>query len=110
MTGVAWTGTGTVSQVEISTDGGRSWQPARFTTEARPGTWRLWEADVAIGSAGEQRLRARATDTAGTRSPSGHAQPGRLWEQLDPRGARRCALKPGGGRDARSRGACWPAC
>ena len=69
VTGVAWTGTGTVSQVEISTDGGRSWQPARFTTEARPGTWRLWEADVAIGSAGEQRLRARATDTSGNTQP-----------------------------------------
>ena len=70
VTGVAWTGAGTVSQVEISSDGGVNWQQARFTSDARPGTWRLWEADVAIRSGGEQRLRARATDSAGTRSPS----------------------------------------
>jgi DMSO/TMAO reductase YedYZ molybdopterin-dependent catalytic subunit len=65
VTGVAWTGTGTVAHVEISSDGGQSWQQARFTTEPRPGAWRLWEADAAIRSAGEQRVRARATDSAG---------------------------------------------
>jgi DMSO/TMAO reductase YedYZ molybdopterin-dependent catalytic subunit len=64
VTGVAWTGTGTVDRVEISSDDGRIWQPARFTTEARPGAWRLWEADAAIQSAGEHHVRARATDTA----------------------------------------------
>jgi DMSO/TMAO reductase YedYZ molybdopterin-dependent catalytic subunit len=69
--GVAWTGAGTVSRVEISTDGGQTWQAARFTTDARPGTWRLWEADVAIRTSGEQRVRARATDSAG------HTQPDR---------------------------------
>jgi sulfite oxidase len=69
VTGVAWTGIGTVAQVEISSDGGRTWQQARFTSEPRPGTWRLWEADVAIRSAGEQRVRARATDTAGNTQP-----------------------------------------
>jgi DMSO/TMAO reductase YedYZ molybdopterin-dependent catalytic subunit len=74
VTGVAWTGTGTVSQVEISSDTGHSWQQARFTTEAQPGTWRLWEADVTIQSAGEHRLRARASDTAGHTQPE-HAAP-----------------------------------
>jgi sulfite oxidase len=69
VTGVAWTGTGTIAQVEISGDDGRTWQPARFTSEPRPGTWRLWEADLAIRSAGEQRVRARATDTAGHTQP-----------------------------------------
>lgn len=69
VTGVAWTGTGTISQVDISGDGGRTWQPGRFTSESRPGTWRLWEADVPFSSAGEQRLRARATDTAGHTQP-----------------------------------------
>jgi DMSO/TMAO reductase YedYZ molybdopterin-dependent catalytic subunit len=74
VTGVAWTGTGTIAQVEISSDGGRTWQQARFTSEPRPGAWRLWEADVAIRSAGEQRVRARATDTAGHTQPE-HASP-----------------------------------
>ena len=69
VTGVAWTGAGTVERVEISSDGGHSWHQARFTSESQPGTWRLWEADAAIGSAGEQGVRARATDTAGHTQP-----------------------------------------
>ena len=69
VTGVAWTGTGTIAQVEVSSDGGRTWQQARFTSESRPGAWRLWEADMAIGSAGERLVRARATDTAGHTQP-----------------------------------------
>jgi DMSO/TMAO reductase YedYZ molybdopterin-dependent catalytic subunit len=69
ITGVAWTGSGTVSQVEVSGDGGQTWQPARFTGEARPGVWRAWAIDVPLRSAGEQRLRARATDTAGHTQP-----------------------------------------
>jgi DMSO/TMAO reductase YedYZ molybdopterin-dependent catalytic subunit len=77
VTGVAWTGSGTVAQVEISSDGGRTWQQARFTSEPRPGTWRLWEADAAIRSAAEQRVRARATDTAGHTQPEhASANPG----------------------------------
>jgi DMSO/TMAO reductase YedYZ molybdopterin-dependent catalytic subunit len=74
VTGVAWTGSGTISQVEISNDGGRTWQQARRTGESRPGTWRLWEADVTIPSAGEQRVRARATDSDGHTQPD-HAPP-----------------------------------
>ena len=51
-----------------------TWQQTRFTSESQTGTWRLWEADVAIRSAGEQRVRARATDTAGHTQPE-HAAP-----------------------------------
>jgi DMSO/TMAO reductase YedYZ molybdopterin-dependent catalytic subunit len=69
VTGVAWTGTGAISQIEISADGGRTWQPGRLTSEAQPGAWRLWEADVTIPTAGGQRVRARATDTAGHTQP-----------------------------------------
>jgi DMSO/TMAO reductase YedYZ molybdopterin-dependent catalytic subunit len=69
VTGVAWTGTGSVERVEVSGDGGRSWQQARFTSEAQAGSWRLWETDVAIRSTGVQSVRARATDTAGHTQP-----------------------------------------
>jgi sulfite oxidase len=69
VTGVAWTGAGAIQQVEISSDGGRTWQQTRVTSEPRPGTWCLWEASVAIRSAGAQRVRARATDAAGHTQP-----------------------------------------
>jgi sulfite oxidase len=74
VTGVAWTGTGMVSQIEISSDEGRTWQQARFASDAQPGAWRLWEADISIQSPGEHRLRARATDTEGHTQPE-HAAP-----------------------------------
>ena len=69
VSGVAWTGAGTVASVDVSIDGGKTWQPARFATEPRPGTWRLWDADVVLPAAGEHRVRARATDTAGNTQP-----------------------------------------
>lgn len=66
--GAAWTGTGTVQQVEVSPDGGRSWQPATFTSEATPGVWRLWECwwDA---TPGEHTLLSRAADSEGNRQP-----------------------------------------
>ena len=70
-TGVPWTGSGTVTQVEGATDGGRTRQMARLVSAAEQGAWRLWEADVELRTPGEQTIRARATDTAG------HVQPER---------------------------------
>ena len=71
VTGVAWTGTGTVAQVEISSDGGRTWQQARFTSE------RAARHVAPVGSRRRQSGRpassacARARPTRpGTRSPS----------------------------------------
>lgn len=66
--GMAWTGTGVVERVEVSTDGGSSWQEARFTSDATPGVWRLWECPWEA-TPGMHTLLARATDTAG------HVQP-----------------------------------
>jgi sulfite oxidase len=71
VTGVAWTGSGTIAQVEVSIDAGQTWQQARFTSEAKPGVWRTWEFNAPLKSPGEQHLRARATDSAG------HTQPDR---------------------------------
>ena len=95
VSGVAWTGSGTIAKVEISSDDGRTWQEARCTSEPRPGAWRLWEADVTIPSAGEQRVRARATDTAGadTTRPRDPESRG-LRKQFDPGGACHCLLMP----------------
>lgn len=58
----------TIRQVELSTDGGRTWTAAQFTTPAKPYCWRLWNAEVAI-SARSKELIARATDSAGDMQP-----------------------------------------
>jgi DMSO/TMAO reductase YedYZ molybdopterin-dependent catalytic subunit len=67
--GAAWTGAGTVERVEVSTDSGSTWHPARFTSEAVPGVWRLWEHDWEA-QPGDHTLMARATDSSGGSQPA----------------------------------------
>jgi DMSO/TMAO reductase YedYZ molybdopterin-dependent catalytic subunit len=67
--GAAWTGTGTVNAVELSADGGSTWEPARLLGEAVPGAWRLWEYEWEARP-GTHTLGARASDTAGHRQPA----------------------------------------
>jgi DMSO/TMAO reductase YedYZ molybdopterin-dependent catalytic subunit len=69
--GQAWSGAGSggIRQVDVSSDGGRTWHPARFVGTEQPGAWRTWEADIALTSAGPQSLMARATDRLGAVQP-----------------------------------------
>jgi DMSO/TMAO reductase YedYZ molybdopterin-dependent catalytic subunit len=66
--GAAWTGTGVVSGVDVSTDGGRSWRAAQLVGEAVPGAWQFWEIDW-VATPGSHTLLARASDTFGNRQP-----------------------------------------
>lgn len=64
--GAAWTGEGEVAKVEVSTDGGGAWHPARLLDQAVPNSWRLWEFSWRTpAKPGKQTLMARATDSKG---------------------------------------------
>ncbi|CAN7598443.1 sulfite oxidase [Pseudoduganella sp. LjRoot289] len=67
--GVAFGGLHPVKRVDVSADGGRSWQEARFTGP-EPGryAWRRFEAAVQLG-AGTHTLVSRAEDSTGCRQP-----------------------------------------
>ncbi len=68
--GAAWSGETDVNRVELSTDGGRAWQPARLLDRPVPFAWRLWEYDWDTPSqAGHHTLMARATDSRGRTQP-----------------------------------------
>src|SRR5204863_8597674 len=41
--GAAWAGESEVAKVEVSADGGKSWQAARLLDQPVPFAWRLWE-------------------------------------------------------------------
>jgi sulfite oxidase len=58
----------TVRRVELSTDGGKTWQDAKLRGEAVPGCWRLWEAEPML-AAGKHTLVVRATDSTGAVQP-----------------------------------------
>jgi sulfane dehydrogenase subunit SoxC len=68
LTGRAWSGWGPVERVEVTTDGGRHWQPARLGATHGRYAWREffleWEAEP-----GEARLSARAYDATGRSQP-----------------------------------------
>ncbi|MFN2452626.1 MAG: molybdopterin-dependent oxidoreductase [Pyrinomonadaceae bacterium] len=68
--GVAFAGDRGVSRVEVSTDGGRSWQDAKITMPGTRLTWAFWIYDWQPGQAGEHKLMVRATDGKGELQPS----------------------------------------
>jgi sulfite oxidase len=58
----------TIAKVELSADGGRSWQSARFREPAREYCWRLWSAEVST-TADTREVIVRATDSSGAVQP-----------------------------------------
>jgi DMSO/TMAO reductase YedYZ molybdopterin-dependent catalytic subunit len=74
--GLAWSGQGEISKVEISADGGTNWSDASLS----PGDsyeWALWRASVELSQPGVVELVCRASDAAGHTQP-GRRDPGRL--------------------------------
>jgi len=68
--GAAWSGTGEITRVEISTDSGRSWQEAKLLGEPVKNAWRLWEYEWRTpANAGRHTIFARATDSSGFVQP-----------------------------------------
>ncbi len=67
--GVAFTSRGEIDRVEVSSDGGASWQPAELGPDRAKYAWRLWQADVQL-KPGAATLSARAFDTAGGAQPA----------------------------------------
>jgi sulfite oxidase len=57
-----------VHKVEVSADGGRSWQTARLEGEGRPFVWQLWSLVLDL-PVGKHTLAVRATDSKGHSMP-----------------------------------------
>jgi len=68
VTGRAWSGWGAIEAVDVSTDGGATWEPASLGPEPSPGAWCAWSFawDAAPG---EHELCCRARDAAGNAQP-----------------------------------------
>ncbi|MEU8654239.1 sulfite oxidase [Streptomyces sp. NPDC048737] len=67
--GRSWSGTGAITHVDISTDNGTTWRPARLHDRPRPHTWTRWSHTWHPRTPGATHLLARATDTAGRTQP-----------------------------------------
>jgi DMSO/TMAO reductase YedYZ molybdopterin-dependent catalytic subunit len=67
--GVAWAGEADITKVEISTDGGTSWNPAELGKDHAKYAWRLWSYAWKPAKSGDYVILSRATDS------QGHVQP-----------------------------------
>lgn len=67
--GHAWAGERDVARVEISTDRGVTWQPARLVGEQARYAWRRFEFDYEATTPGSHVVLSRATDSEGDTQP-----------------------------------------
>jgi hypothetical protein len=66
-----------VARVEVSVNGGASWNQAHLLGQNTPFAWRLWQYNWA--ARGGHTLLARATDRAGNRQSVRHDPDRRNW-------------------------------
>jgi DMSO/TMAO reductase YedYZ molybdopterin-dependent catalytic subunit len=66
--GRAWSGWGPITGVDVSVDGGATWEPASMGSAGDASTWRAWSFEW-TAVPGDHVLRCRATDAAGTTQP-----------------------------------------
>ena len=67
--GRAWSGWSAIESVEVSTDGGSTWQEARLGAQLAPWAWRSWKHLWEPDGTGSYTLCCRARDAAGNVQP-----------------------------------------
>lgn len=72
ITGLAWSGNGKIDRVDVSLDGGRNWQEARITGDARPKALTRFHLDIDWDGS-ELFLQSRAIDETGYVQPTKQA-------------------------------------
>lgn len=63
--GIAWDGGYGIQEVDVSTDGGQSWQPAHLGQDLGRYSWRPWSLSFKPEKAGDYTLLAKATNRLG---------------------------------------------
>ena len=83
--GIAFSGYGRVVQVEVSADGGKSWNQARLGEDYGPYSFRGWEFPWTPQHPGRYQLAVRATDQAGNAQPDEGVwnAGGYLWNKIE---------------------------
>src|SRR5207253_3918130 len=75
VSGAAWAGETDVTEIAVSTDGGRTWAEAEFLDPVRRHAWRRWKFDwLTPKEPGQYTLLARAKDADGLIQPDRHDQ------------------------------------
>lgn len=69
LSGRAWSGWGAIVRVELSIDGGRTWEDAQLGPAIGERAWRGWSYEWDASRAGSYVIASRATDAAGNVQP-----------------------------------------
>ncbi|MDZ5474530.1 sulfite oxidase [Bacillus sp. 31A1R] len=70
ITGIAWTGKGTIKKVEISTDNGKTWNTVFIKYLSNESySWVRWSYEWEVKNKGEYTIKSRATDSEGRVQP-----------------------------------------
>lgn len=67
--GRAWAGRASITRVEVSTDGGASWNDAELEPAEHPHAWQAWRYTWQATTPGDYELLSRATDASGSVQP-----------------------------------------
>ncbi len=70
--GLAWAGEDAISSVDISVDGGATWQPVPLAGPRADYSWCLWEYAWQARTPGRHTILARATSARGQTQPAVH--------------------------------------
>jgi len=83
--GAAWAGEADITRVDLSTDGGSTWQPVQLGREQSKYAWRLWSYSWHAPRSGEYTILSRATDSQGRAQPASAAwnPSGYLYNAID---------------------------
>jgi DMSO/TMAO reductase YedYZ molybdopterin-dependent catalytic subunit len=73
--GVAWAGDRSISRVEVTTDGGRTWSRSMLQEPVAPAAWTRWAYRWTPAGAGEFEVACRATDGEGNTQTDDVADP-----------------------------------
>jgi DMSO/TMAO reductase YedYZ molybdopterin-dependent catalytic subunit len=75
LAGIAFAGDRRISKVEVSTDGGKTWEEAEIKEPLSSNTWVLWHKQWTPSSKGDHVVVVRATDGIGVTQTSRYARP-----------------------------------
>ena len=67
--GVAWSGSGSISRVEVTADSGNRWLSASIRRSISRFDWVVWQASLEANGAGPIELACKATDSSGNTQP-----------------------------------------
>ena len=70
ISGFAWSGSAPIKRVELSLDGGTSWELTRLAGPNHRYAWRRWEYDWRPKNTGSYQVVVRATDAKGNVQPA----------------------------------------